>query len=148
MDQKQFDIELQKNIKNTIEITWDYIYNFNDLDGIYIYMLLGEIKNTDFVFVYNGIPYKKHKIFNISPEFKVTDEKQDLLNTETMIELEKIEKLFIEYSRNMPYEVKITYFPRTKKLDVQFGYENPFPNEHSAIGDGFRNWIKSLGITM
>jgi hypothetical protein len=148
MNQKQFDIELQKIIKNTIDITWDYIYNFNDLDGIYLYVLLGTIKSSDIVFVYKEVPYKKHKIFNIRPDFIVRDDKQDLFNTEIMLEIEKIEELFIKYKREMPYEIKIIYSPKTKNLDVKIGYENPFSDEDSAIGDGFRNWIKSLGITM
>lgn len=148
MDQKQFDIELQQCIKSTIEIAWDYVYNFNELDNIYIYMLLGEIKSMGHLFVYKEVSYKKHKIFDISPEFIVTDERQRRLNKETMVEIKKIELLFTEYARELPYEIKIIYSPKTKKLDVKFGYENPIPNEDSAVDDGFRNWIKSLGIKM
>lgn len=148
MNQNEFDIELQKCIKKTIEIAWDYIYNSNELDAIYIYTLLGNIKTSEHVFIHNEIPFEKHKISNINSDFIVTDEKQGLLNSETMLEIEKMEELFKEYNREIPYEIKIIYFPKTKKLDVKFNYENPFPNEDSAVCDGFRAWMKDLEINL
>ena len=148
MNQNQFDIELQKCVKNVIEIAWDYIYNFNELDAIYIYILMGRIKTSEHVFLYNEIPFEKHKISNIKEEFIVTDERQESLNEKTITEIEKMENLFNEYQRDMPFEVKIIYSQKVKKMDLNFNYENPFTNKNSSIDDGYLSWMKILGIKL
>lgn len=149
MEDNKFDLELQKYIKSIVEIVWDYIYNFNDIDGMYIYMLLGRVQSSNIFYMYNGIPYKKHKIFNIKSDFIVTDAKQQLLNKQTLDQIEKIETLFKQYEREVPFEIKIIYSPKTTNLDVKFSYENPFKNgDKSSIDDGFIAWTNSLGIQL
>ncbi|MBF7092632.1 hypothetical protein IUY40_13935 [Flavobacterium sp. ALJ2] len=32
--------------------------------------------------------------------------------------------------------------------DVKFSYDNPIPNDDCALDDGFRAWIKDLGIEL
>ncbi|MBP4143086.1 hypothetical protein J3S90_14870 [Flavobacterium sp. P4023] len=148
MNQSEFDIKLQKCIKNVIEIAWDYIYNFDELDAIYIYILLGRIKTSEHVFLYNEIPFEKHKISDIKSQFVVVDDRQELLNNETITEIEKIENLFNEYNRDMPFEIKIIYSLKTKKMELNFNYENPFVNKNSSIDDGYLSWMKTLGIKL
>lgn len=148
MNQSEFDIKLQKCIKNVIEIAWDYIYNFDELDAIYIYILLGRIKTSEHVFLYNEISFEKHKISDIKSQFVVVDDRQELLNNETITEIEKIENLFNEYNRDMPFEIKIIYSLKTKKMELNFNYENPFVNKNSSIDDGYLSWMKTLGIKL
>jgi hypothetical protein len=61
-------------------------------------------------------------------------------------ERNSIESLFKKFEREVPFEIKIIYSPKSGNLDVKFNYDDPLKNKNSAIGDGYRAWIKSLGI--
>ena len=40
----------------------------------------------------------------------------------------KIEKLFVDYNREIPTILKLVYFPKTGKFESYFGYEKTFSN--------------------
>lgn len=59
---------------------------------------------------------KGHKINLIDENFYVTDEHQGCLIKNIVIERNEIESLFAKYRREVPYEIKIIYSPKTSKL--------------------------------
>ncbi len=148
MDQKEFDKQLQNHIKNLLEISWEYIYNSKNIENIFIYCLMGQNKYFDLIYQVGDKYFERHKIYLINSDFFVTDERQDWLIENIVNERNLIESLFNKFKREVPFEIKITYSPKSTKLDLKFSYDDPLKNEGSAIGDGFRNWIESLGITM
>jgi hypothetical protein len=148
MDQKEFDKQLQNHVKNLLEISSEYIYNYKNVKNIFIYCLIGQNKYFDLIYQVEDKYFERHKIYLIDSDFFVTDERQDWLIENIVNERSLIESLFKKFGREVPFEIKIIYSPKTKKLDVKFSYENPIPNEDSAIGDGFRAWIKNLGIQL
>lgn len=148
MDQKEFDKQLQNHIKNLLEISSEYIYNSKNVENIFIYCLIGQNKYFDLIYQVEDKYFERHKIYLIDSNFFVTDERQDWLIENIVNERSLIESLFKKFEREIPFEIKIIYSPKSATLEVKFSYDNPLKNEDSAIGDGFRNWIKSLGIKM
>lgn len=149
MNPKEFDKQLQEHIKNLLEISWEYIYYSNKINTIYIYCLLGKDEYFYNLYEIENTFFKKHKIQLIDEKFLVTDERQEYINENSMNEIRKIEQLFKEYNREVPFEIKIIYSLTTQKLDVKFSYETPFKNgDKSCIDDGFNSWMKSLGILL
>ena len=148
MEQIEFDDLLQKHIKNLLEISWEYIYYSNEIDNMLIYCLLGKNEYFDNFYEIQDKYVERHKIYLIDSKFIVTDERQEWHVENSMDEIRKIESLFLQYERDVPFEVKVIYSFNPIKLDVKFGYEDPLKNSDSAIGDGFRAWIKSLEIDM
>tara|TARA_R110000868_G_C10727429_1_gene751309 strand:- start:344 stop:667 length:324 start_codon:yes stop_codon:yes gene_type:complete len=104
-------------------------------------------KYFDIIYKVKDKYFERHKIHLIDETFLATDERQDWLVENIVNERSLIESLFKKFGREIPFEVKIIYFPINGSLDVKFNYENPLQNEDNAIGDGFRNWVESLGIT-
>lgn len=148
MNQKEFDKQLQNHIKNLLEISSEYIYNSKNVENIFIYCLIGQNKYFDLIYQVEDKYFERHKIYLIDSNFFVTDERQDWLIENIVNERSLIESLFKKFEREVPNEIKIIYSPKSAKLEVKFSYDNPLKNENSAIGDGFRDWIKSLGITI
>ncbi|MBP4137585.1 hypothetical protein [Flavobacterium geliluteum] len=146
MDYNEFDTLLQNHIKNLLEISLDYTYNSKNIDNIFIYCLIGQNKYFDIIYQNNDKYFERHKIYLINSNFLVTDDRQDWLIQKIVNERNSIESLFKKFEREVPFELKIIYSPKSGKLDVKFNYDDPLKNEDSAIGDGFRSWIKSLGI--
>jgi hypothetical protein len=146
MNNKEFDKELQKHIKTMLEIAWEYIYSSKKIDNIFIYLLIGKEKYFDIVYQVENKYFERHKIYLIDSNYVVTDEHQEWLIKNIMNERSAIELLFKSFEREVPFEIKIIYSPKLGNLDVKFGYDNPIKNNNSAIGDGFRAWIKSLGV--
>lgn len=146
MNNNEFDNQLQNYIKNLLEISWDYIYNSKNIDNIFIYCLIGQNKYFDIIYQEEHKYFERHKIYLIDSDFFVTDDRQDWLIEKIVNERNSIESLFKKFEREVPFELKIVYSPKSVKLDVKFSYDDPLKNEDSAISDGYRTWIKSLGI--
>jgi len=146
MNNNEFDKQFQNHIKNLLEISWDYIYNYKNLDHIFIYCLMGQNKYFEILYQTESEYFQRHKIYLIDSDFSVTDDHQEWLIEKIVNERNSIESLFIQSERELPFELKIIYSPKSGKLDVKFSYDDPLKNEDSAIGDGYRAWIKSLGI--
>lgn len=148
MNQNEFDKKLQKHIKNLLEISQEYIYNYTNVENIFIYCLLGQNKYFDLKYQVEDKYFERHKINLIDSDIFVTEERQDWLIENIVNERSLIESLFKKFEREIPFEIKIIYSPKSAKLEVKFSYDDPLKNEDSAIGDGFRNWMKSLGINL
>lgn len=137
---------MQNYIKDLLEISLDYIYNSKNIDTIFIYCLIGSNKYFDIIYQNDDKYFERHKIYLLNSNFLVTDDRQDWLIQKIVNERNSIESLFKKFEREVPFEIKIIYSPKLGNLDVKFNYDDPLQNKNSAIGDGYRAWIKSLGI--
>uniref|UniRef100_A0AB33IYE5 DUF4372 domain-containing protein n=2 Tax=unclassified Prevotella TaxID=2638335 RepID=A0AB33IYE5_9BACT len=68
----------------------------------------------------------------------------NLLNLGNEI-LMKIEKLFIDHSKEIPTVLKLVYFPKTGKFESNFGYERNFSHSTAKTAqDIYEEWYHTM----
>lgn len=141
-----FDKQFKNHIKSMVEICYEYIgRNQKEVDNIYIHCSTREGIAFNFFFCINGTMTSKERVnkelnkkidFSVDQVFAVMDiGTQDLL---------AIMNLFKKDNREVPSELRITYTPKTKKMQTDISYENIFINKNDASQDIMKQWMESL----
>ena len=148
MATKDFDSKFSKIITEMVEIAFEYVdYNEKEIDTIYIY---GSME--DYSFFYNvfyrvnGQLTELHKLNDISKEqYDLSDERTFGLLELGNKYLQEIKKLFIEDEREVPTQMKMVYYPKTKKFSTDISYEPYWSNNTELLPDDiFLQWYKEI----
>ena len=127
--------DFDKNFTHLIEDTLHYALEYTgyslDIDCIYIYLSLGRSVQYLVFFKINGYLSLKSKLneYVTSQQIDVSDENQRRLNSNGNAIAQKIRASFQDDGREVPSSLRITYEPKTGKLNSTMSYDKLLDDE-------------------
>ena len=143
-----FDNDFQSLLTEIVELSFEYVdNNVDEVDTVYTIGLIEKGYFFKTFYKINGQLAKSHKINEISKkQYDISSTRAfNLLNLGNEI-LMKIEKLFVDYNREIPTILKLVYFPKTGKFECYSGYEKTFSNSTTKTAqDVYEEWYSNGG---
>ena len=143
-----FDNDFQGLLTEIVELSFEYVdNNVDEVDTVYTIGLIEKGYFFKTFYKINGQLAKSHKINEVSKkQYDISSTRAfDLLNLGNEI-LMKIEKLFVDYDREIPTILKLVYFPKTGNFESYFGYEKTFSNSTTKTAqDVYEEWYSNGG---
>ena len=143
-----FDNDFQGLLTEIVELSFEYVdNNVDEVDTVYTIGLIEKGYFFKTFYKINGQLAKSHKINEVSKkQYDISSTRAfNLLNLGNEI-LMKIEKLFVDYDREIPTILKLVYFPKTGNFESYFGYEKTFSNSTTKTAqDVYEEWYSNRG---
>ena len=131
MATKDFDKNFTYLIEDTLHNALEYTGYSSDIDCIYIYLSLGRSVQYLVFFKINGYLSLKSKLneYVTSQQIDVSDENQRRLNSNGNVIAQEIRASFQDDGREVPSSLRITYEPKTGKLNSTMSYDKLLDDE-------------------
>ena len=131
MATKEFDKNFAHLIEDALHNALEYTGYSLDIDCIYIYLSLGRSVQYLVFFKINGYLSLKSKLneYVTSQQIDVSDENQRRLNSNGNAIAQGIRASFQDDGREVPSSLRITYEPKTGKLNSTMSYDKLLDDE-------------------
>ena len=131
MATKDFDKNFTHLIEDALHNALEYTGYSSDIDCIYIYLSLGQSVQYLVFFKINGYLSLKSKLneYVTSQQIDVSDENQRRLNSNGNSITQEIRTSFQDDGREVPSSLRITYEPKTGKLNSTMSYDKLLDDE-------------------
>ena len=131
MATKDFDKNFTHLIEDALHNALEYTGYSSDIDCIYIYLSLGQSVQYLVFFKINGYLSLKSKLneYVTSQQIDVSDENQRRLNSNGNAITQEIRTSFQDDGREVPSSLRITYEPKTGKLNSTMSYDKLLDDE-------------------
>ena len=131
MATKDFDKNFTHLIEDVLHNALEYTGYSSDIDCIYIYLSLGRSVQYLVFFKINGYLSLKSKLIEYvtSQQIDVSDENQRRLNSNGNAIAQEIQASFQDDGREVPSSLRITYEPKTGKLNSTMSYDKLLDDE-------------------
>ena len=143
-----FDNDFQGLLTEIVELSFEYVdNNVDEVDTVYTIGLIEKGYFFKTFYKINGQLAKSHKINEVSKkQYDISSTRAFNLLTLGNEILMKIEKLFVDYDREIPTILKLVYFPKTGSFESYFGYEKTFSNSTTKTAqDVYEEWYSNGG---
>ncbi len=133
MATKEFDKNFAHLIEDALHNALEYVGYSPDIDCIYIYISLERSVQYLVFFKINECLSLKHKLneYATTKQIDVSDENQRWLNSNGNAIAQKIRVSFQDDGREVPSSLKITYEPKTGRLNSTMSYDKLLDDEDS-----------------
>jgi len=142
-----FDDEFQKLFTEMVELAFEFVNNNSDeVDAVYVIGLIEKGYFYKQFYKINGTVIESHKVNTVSKmQYDISNVRAfSLLNLGNEL-LKKIEYLFKSDNRDVPTMLKLIYYPKTGKLESDFGYEKNFSNSNAKTAqDVYEDWFNDI----
>lgn len=131
MATKDFDKNFTHLIEDALHNALEYTGYSSDIDSIYIYLSLGRSVQYLVFFKINGYLSLKSKLneYVTSQQIDISDENQRRLNSNGNAIAQEIRTSFQDDGREVPSSLRITYEPKTGKLNSTMSYDKLLDDE-------------------
>ena len=131
MATKDFDKNFTHLIEDVLHNALEYTGYSSDIDCIYIYLSLGRSVQYLVFFKINGYLSLKSKLneYVTSQQIDISDENQRRLNSNGNAIAQEIRTSFQDDGREVPSSLRITYEPKTGKLNSTMSYDKLLDDE-------------------
>ena len=131
MATKDFDKKFTHLIEDALHNALEYTGYSSDIDSIYIYLSLGRSVQYLVFFKINGYLSLKSKLneYVTSQQIDISDENQRRLNSNGNAIAQEIRTSFQDDGREVPSSLRITYEPKTGKLNSTMSYDKLLDDE-------------------
>lgn len=141
-----FDNLMFDYFKNIIQKSIDYSGDISGMNYIYVYVYVSFewVVFFDVFYNINNKIYERHKLNQVALNVDVSKNSQSSLMSYCNSELQKIKELFLNYSREVPAQIKITY-SFSGEFESKFSYKKHH-NDELFIGDDSlaNDWFQEL----
>ncbi len=133
MATKDFDKNFTHLIEDALHNALEYVGYSPDIDCIYIYIYLERSVQYLVFFKINGCLSLKHKLneYVTTKQIDVSEENQRSLNSNGNAIAQGIRASFQDDGREVPSSLKITYEPKTGRLNSTMSYDKLLDDEDS-----------------
>ena len=133
MATKDFDKNFTHLIEDALHNALEYAGYSPDIDCIYIYIYLERSVQYLVFFKINGCLSLKHKLneYVTTKQIDVSEENQRSLNSNGNAIAQGIRASFQDDGREVPSSLKITYEPKTGRLNSTMSYDKLLDDEDS-----------------
>jgi hypothetical protein len=147
MATKEFDKNFAHLIEDALHNTLEYTGYSLDIDCIYIYISLERSVQYLVFFRINGCLSLKHKLneYVTTKQIDVSDENQRWLNSNGNAIAQKIRASFQDDGREVPSSLRITYEPKTGKLNSTMSYDKLLDDEDTDSLTMYFRWFAEEG---
>ncbi|MBM9592381.1 hypothetical protein JWG41_18200 [Leptospira sp. 201903075] len=148
MPTKNFDKDFQDLCQKILEIAFEFVdYNDKEIDAIYFFGASEQkVSYAQSFFKINGKVVELHEV-NSALKKKVdkSSNRISALLRENLNLLERVPKLFLADNREVPTQIKISYFTKLKKSDIKLDYGLHFSNHKTLrASDIFDQWLNHI----
>ncbi|RIW28908.1 DUF600 family protein [Bacillus salacetis] len=117
-----------------IDICMEYIED--KADKVYVYASCEEsIISSKFFYLINNKYVKPHKVndalANGAERYNVSSERQFMVLEVLNEDIEKVKELCMDYEKDMPTEMKLTYDVKNNKLKAEYKYDLLYTNHET-----------------
>lgn len=144
----EFDKKFQESCEKMVQIAFEFVdFNKKEVDTIYVFGSI-EAKIFCFNFFYriNGKITEVHLLNQAtSKKYDIGDEKFYAMADLGYGYLMEVDALFRKAKREVPTLLKLVYFPKTGKFNIDISYELHYTNHKEwTAGDIFNQWVEEL----
>jgi len=145
MEKIEFDDKLFSNIKDILQLSYEYVDTSSLIEIICVYISLEWVNFYDVIYKIENKFYERHKVDVVLKNADISIENQRILVRSVNEVIGNIRELFIQNHREVPTQIKIIYSPVTGKNKVKFNYEK-LHNDELLIGDNdlAEEWFEEL----
>ena len=147
MATKDFDRNFTHLIEDALHNALEYVGYSPDIDCIYIYIYLERSVQYLVFFKINESLSLKHKLNEhvATKQIDVSDENQRWLNSNGNAIAQKIRASFQDDGREVPSSLRITYEPKTGKLNSTMSYDKLLDDEDADSLTMYFRWFAEEG---
>ena len=145
MEKIEFDDKLFSNIKDILQLSYEYVDTSSLIEIICVYISLEWVNFYDVIYKIENKFQERHKVDVVLKNADISIENQRILVRSVNEVIGNIRELFIQNHREVPTQIKIIYSPVTGKNKVKFNYEK-LHNDELLIGDNdlAEEWFEEL----
>ncbi|MCW7492549.1 hypothetical protein ND861_09555 [Leptospira sp. 2 VSF19] len=148
MPSKDFDKKFQDLCQKILQVASEFVdYNDKEVDAIYFFGAREQkVSYTQTFYKINGKIVELHEV-NHALKRKVDNSSLRIsgLLDENLNLLEEISNLFIADNREVPTQIKISYFSKLKKSETKLDYGFHFSNHKTLRVDNvFDRWVEQI----
>lgn len=118
MEKIEFDDKLFSNIKDILQLSYEYVNTSPLIEIIGVYISLEWVNFYDVIYKIDNKFYERHKVDVALKNADISIENQRILIRSVNEIIGNIRELFVQNDREVPTQIKIIYSPVREKIKL------------------------------
>lgn len=148
MPSKNFDKDFQDLCQKILEVAYEFVdYNDKEIEAIFFFGASEQkVSYADSFYKINGKIAELHEVnVFLKKKVDVSPNRISALLDENLNIFKQICDLFLVNKREVPTQIKISYFTKLKKSETKIDYGLHFSNHRTLrVDDIFNQWVNQV----